>query len=401
MATALFLNLLALSCCCGTAAAVERVVISNGGYLVANSSPSLASRPDDLFIPASTLKLFTCLGALQILGPDYRFQTKLYLDQSNNLYIKGFGDPLLTSETVRQIAKLVSRRGVHHIQHLFLDDTAFNLQPVAWHDETDNPYNAPNSAIAVNFNSVPFQRQANGALDSGESETPLLPIMQQLSRLHPAPGSYRLNVSVIKKQNHGLRPHLRYAGELFIAMLNEQAITVSGTIKEKKVPVFLPEFLNFYNKKTVTDAVQQCLKYSNNFIANQLFLLCGMQKSGLPATWAKGQVALEIFADQQLHLSRNQIHFIEGSGLSQTNRISARALCTILNNFLPVANLLSFHKGILLKSGTLENVFNYAGYLPVNNTLVPFAILLNQPRNMRDELLHQFIIALHASPISQ
>src|SRR5262245_19691653 len=34
--------------------------------------------PDQLFIPASTTKLYSCASALYHLGPDYRFETPVY-----------------------------------------------------------------------------------------------------------------------------------------------------------------------------------------------------------------------------------------------------------------------------------------------------------------------------------
>jgi len=56
-------------------------------------------------IPASILKVFTALVALHYLGPDYRYQTEFYIDNQSNLIIKGYGDPLLVSEVVEEIAR--------------------------------------------------------------------------------------------------------------------------------------------------------------------------------------------------------------------------------------------------------------------------------------------------------
>ena len=57
--------------------------------------------PNRLFVPASTIKLFTAYGALHYLGADYKFKTILSSDNKNvkegvlssNLYIKFNGDP--------------------------------------------------------------------------------------------------------------------------------------------------------------------------------------------------------------------------------------------------------------------------------------------------------------------
>src|SRR5262245_53149766 len=34
--------------------------------------------PDQMFVPASTTKIYTCAAALGLLGPDYKFQTPVY-----------------------------------------------------------------------------------------------------------------------------------------------------------------------------------------------------------------------------------------------------------------------------------------------------------------------------------
>src|SRR5687768_2764400 len=60
-----------------------------------------------LFNPASNMKILTTAAALHYLGPSYRFRTLCRRDPElkrgvleGNLYIKGLGDPLLTTENL-------------------------------------------------------------------------------------------------------------------------------------------------------------------------------------------------------------------------------------------------------------------------------------------------------------
>ena len=61
--------------------------------------------PERSLSPASNLKILATASALVLLGPDYRFQTRLECDDalseegvlSGNLYLSGFGDPTLGS----------------------------------------------------------------------------------------------------------------------------------------------------------------------------------------------------------------------------------------------------------------------------------------------------------------
>ena len=59
----------------------------------------LHHNPDLALTPASVQKAITTATALQILGPDYRFTTKLYRS-GEDLIIKGGGDPVLASTSV-------------------------------------------------------------------------------------------------------------------------------------------------------------------------------------------------------------------------------------------------------------------------------------------------------------
>lgn len=65
---------------------------------------------DQSRIPASTLKLLTGLVALQAFGPDYRFQTDVYEDNDHSVTVKGYGDPLLLSEVLSEMAGQLADR---------------------------------------------------------------------------------------------------------------------------------------------------------------------------------------------------------------------------------------------------------------------------------------------------
>ncbi len=108
---------------------------------------------------------------------------------------------------------------------------------------------------------------------------------------------------------------------------------------------------------------------------------------GLPATWDKSRRAVAIYAEKILQLKPDQLTVREGSGLSRKNRASPAALLTILEFFKPYSALLNKKNNVLVKSGTMKDVYCYAGYFPQNNRLLPFVILLNQPKNNRDRVL--------------
>src|SRR5262245_53942900 len=63
----------------------------------------IAQNADKPFVPASVTKIVTAWLAMEVLGGDYRFETKFYLDKDRVLYVRGGGDPFLISE---ELAKL-------------------------------------------------------------------------------------------------------------------------------------------------------------------------------------------------------------------------------------------------------------------------------------------------------
>lgn len=360
-------------------------VISNGSVGVADNSGAVVGscNIDAPFIPASTLKIPTSLAALKILGPGHRFTTELHLDTENNLYIKGYGDPLLVSEEVGIIAEKLNSIGIKKINGLFVDDSAFALEgQAAGIAFSSNPYDAPVGALSVNFNSVSIQVGKDQQVISGEKQTPLLPLMVKLGKGRKI-GRHRINICTT-----GCNPPARiarYAVELFDALFRQAGIERTGPTGVRRVPDQSGLLLNHKSSKTLEMILASMLKYSSNFIANQVYLSCGAKQFGYPATWEKAQLAV----DQQLvamlgAATARQVHHLEGSGLARENRVTARTMLKILHLFQPHAHLLASHRGVLLKSGTLKNVYNYAGYLKGGN---PYVIFLNQSRNTRTTVL--------------
>ena len=133
------------------------------------------------------------------------------------------------------------------------------------------------------------------------------------------------------------------------------------------------------------------LRYSNNFIANQIFLTLAAQESGYPATAEAARAALqqqlaELYGDG-FGSDPQSLLMLEGSGLSRTQRSSAAGMMRILEVFKPHADLLPQVDSVLRKSGTLTGVYNFAGYIRGPDGLYPFVILTNQTSNNRAEIL--------------
>ncbi len=360
-------------------------LIQKGAYGVSDTQGNIISgcNSDTLYIPASILKISTALAAFSILGHEYRFKTEFYTDSLNNLYIKGFGDPLLISEEINLIFDELGQRGVQRINSIYIDTSNFALeQQVPGRESTDNPYDAPVGPVVVNFNSVAVRVTRNRTIVSGEPQTPTLPIMQQAAKNY-LPGSYRINVCT--GHCHPESQMARYTTELFRAMQKKAGISGQGESGIKEVPPDARLVYEHRNSKDLEYLTLSFLKYSSNFIANLVYLACGAEKFGYPASWAKADRAVHQELVKQLgQKTASAIIQEEGAGLSRNNRITARTMLTVLKAFRPHAYLLGKRMGVLTKSGSMKGIYNYAGYLKDGRAYV---IMLNQSRNTRRAVL--------------
>lgn len=361
-------------------------LVENGGYAVKkNKVYFAASNLHTPYVPASIIKIATSLVALEVMGPSYRFETTFFLDPRNNLYIKGWGDPFLISEEVAVIVGKLKEHGCTEINDIYLDNSAFQLlEAAAGSGLSPNPYDAQNSALAVNFNTVKILIDTAGKVRSGEEQTPTLPLMKELSKGFAA-GLYRINIS--RSDISGTAIISQYTGELFRAFQKQEGIAGDGAIISRKTPENLKPFYRHKSTKTLVDILGPLMLYSNNFIANQLFLSLGAARFGYPATWKKSRQVMADYFQKTYDFSGKEIRVVEGSGLSRKNRISPHAMIQLLDSFSPYAKILPRQEGKYLKSGTLKGVYSYAGYFIGKTGLDSFVLLMNQENNNRDRLL--------------
>lgn len=359
-----------------------RELIHNGGYIASRDGRQILSfNSDKELVPASIWKVTTALAALETLGMEYRFKTGFYLDQHKNLYIKGFGDPFLISEEIDLIFKILIEKGIDEIKNIYLDSSSFDLpEPPPGVTSSLNPYDAFNGALVVNFNTINFYVDNNYNISSAEEQTPTLSIMKELGQRFNE-GKHRINISGNPKNVS------KHTGEIFRAFQKKYKIPGKGSEKDKNVPDGLSPFYMHYSSKTLFDIVKEMMLYSNNYIANQIYLTMGAEEYGYPATWEKGENFLEHYLYINLPEYSNEIKVSEGSGISRGNRITPRAFMEILKRYKPYANTLPLEKGIYVKSGTLKGIYSYAGYFKNETGYDSFVIILNQEKNTRGRIL--------------
>ena len=331
-------------------------------------------------IPASTLKLLTGLVAIDTFGPDYRFRTDFYTDDARSLKVKGFGDPLLVSEVLSEIAGRLTERLMEPTKDLVLDDTFFQ-EPLLIPGVTDslNPYDAPNGALCANFNTVYYQRK-NGAYISAEPQTPLLPVvMDRIRRSGVDNGRIVLS--------HRKQELLMYAGQLLAYFLAEKGHPVQGTIRAGRVNSGTDRLImRHHSPFTMTQVIERMLEFSNNYVTNQVLIAAGARIYGPPGTLEKGVRALKDYLTT--HMKPTGAVIVEGSGISRKNWLTARTMLCILEGFTPYRHLLQQDGPVRFKTGTLHGIRTRAGYIEGGGENVyRFVILLNSNRHSPDRIV--------------
>ena len=319
----------------------------------------LQKNPYTPLVPASTLKLLSALAVMDTLGRDYHFETHFYSGPNGALRVKGFGDPLLTSEIAADMALRLYNAGCagkKDIRSLWVDDTYF-VKPIRIPGVSPSrePYDAPVGAFCANFNTVNYRISQDKIL-SAEPQTPLLPFAEKLIRKTRGPRSGRMVLS-----------HNNDTIALYGAHLLAHFLVASGAPGIDRVglaPVNASTdtpLLVYRSPFALTELVAKMMTYSNNFIANQLVIAAGAEKYGAPGTLPKAVRLLATYCRDKLKL--DGFTLVEGSGISRKNRFTAHGLLAIVTAFEPHHLLLRNKAGEHFKTGTLSGISSRVGYL--------------------------------------
>ncbi len=233
------------------------------------------------------------------------------------------------------------------------------------------PYDAPNGALCVNFNTVAFKRE-KGRWLSDESQTPLLPAV--IPKIE-ASGLKRGRITLAADTDEALH----YTGELFRYFLTQAGISTQGAVSRGRFNPQKDTLLWQYQSEDDLSQIVTCLlEFSNNFIANQVLLCLGARMHGPPATMEKGLKALHHYYGSVLGIQTGKV--VEASGISRQNRLSARTMLQILARFAPYHDLMRRKDGQYYKTGHLKGIRTRAGYLTSRYSgKYRFVVMINTP----------------------
>jgi serine-type D-Ala-D-Ala carboxypeptidase/endopeptidase (penicillin-binding protein 4) len=372
--------------------------------------------------PASVAKLLTTYAALDELGPAYTWKTPVWLAGpirggvlEGNLHLQGRGDPKLTIERVWLALQRIRAMGVNEIRgDIVIDQSAF-VVPETSTAEFDNeplrPYNARSQALLLNLSAVIYTFTPDAArgvaMVSAEPQLDGAQVDATVPLASGPCGDWRGGLKAVVGDPLRVRFSGSYplsCGERFWALAHSDArqytarlLTtiwrnsggkLSGTVREGAAPADASPTFEL-TSPPLADVVRDINKYSNNVMAQQVFLTLGLLRNlgsgGTRVTPEDGREALKQWLRERLGESLDGVVIDNGSGLSRETRVSAALLARVLQRAwssavmpelmasLPVTGLdgtLRRSRGNAvttgrahLKTGSLRDVQALAGYV--------------------------------------
>ena len=353
---------------------VHIVDLSNGEVIYSHNAGKS-------FIPASNTKLYTSAAALDQLGPDYVYTTRLYHDGTvengvlkGNLIVRGSGDPTIgfrpdqddPTALFRAWADSLLRRGITRIEgDLIGDDDLFADDAIGYEwSQADllYYYGAEISALSFNDNVVSFSIASRAPGEAGTvSWEPLSTSYVEVqnatvtgpdgSRLdegyYREPGTNRFVLSsqvppgFTDEEDLAIHNPTLYFTHILRETLVDEGISVTGVARDIDVLPLKPSYsdgqlglLAVHDSPPLDSIAAWVNKDSNNLYAEMMLRTLGAVRP-LPGSDAEAgsaamglDVAYETFGAAGVDTSR--LHLVDGSGLSRHNLVTPEMTVQLL-----------------------------------------------------------------------
>lgn len=366
--------------------------------------------------PASVTKAVTALYALNILGAEYRFATRLIATGpvengvlKGDLVLAGGGDPTLDTDALAQMAADLKDKGVREVQGAFrVWGGALPFERVIDSSQPEHVgYNPSVSGLNLNFNRVHFEWKRGGSgynvsMDArSERYRPAVTIARMAIAGRKAPiytykdaGDHDAwTVAKAALGNAGarwlpVRKPEAYAAEVFAVFARSQGIVLTPGAALRDAPE--GEAIVVHRSAPLRDVLRDMLKYSNNLTAELVGLTATAARLGRVASLAASAQEMSRWARTELGMQGAGL--VDHSGLGEQSRLSAGALAQALVRVHGDGQLKPILKDIALrddnggidrehpvkvtaKTGTLYFVSSLAGYMTApDGTELAFAI---------------------------
>ncbi len=368
--------------------------------------------------PASVAKALTAAYALEFLGPDHRFATRLLATGpvgedgtlKGDLVLAGGGDPTLDTDTLARLAGRLREAGVDKVEGKLLvwGGALPQVEGIDPGQPDHVGYNPSVAGLNLNYNRVHFEWTRAGndyevTLDgrSGNLRPPVsMARMVVVARRGPiytyrdAGGRDDWTVAKSALGNGGSRwlpvrrPTL-YAGEVFQAVAGSEGLRLKAPEVIDALPETAEELARI-ESAPLDGILRDMLKWSTNLTAEVVGCAATVARGMTPATLADSAAAMNAWAGEALGAGR--IALVDHSGLGEASRVPPadmmRALIAVRDRLdlkpllkdIPIRDearrVIPDHPlDVAAKTGTLNFVSGLAGFIDCpDGTELAFAI---------------------------
>ena len=395
--------------------------------LEAAPETAVGYRMDAALVPASVMKAITTATANEVLGPDYRFvtelQTKGVLGEDGvlkgDVVIRGGGDPTLAaselSPTYAKWKSALLEAGVKRVEGRVVGDASIFgtiLTPETWPwNDLGNYYGAGASGLTVHQNLfyASFLTPSVGARAPFSGTEPRLPGHEFVNEMRVGTAAsgdkgyvygdpygklftFRGTVPAGSGSftiKGALPDPALFCARTFSEYLNGNGLPVAGPPSTDRLLGIAGEEIGVREKifeqssEPLSEILVTTNHKSDNLKAECIYRAIAVKVKGEGSPTAAAEAVRSHWAEKGIDMTGFSMG--DGCGLSRTNTVTARQLALILHaaakggdfetfrQSLPVAGQSGTLKGfgggsaaegrIRAKSGTMERIRNYAGYL--------------------------------------
>jgi D-alanyl-D-alanine carboxypeptidase/D-alanyl-D-alanine-endopeptidase (penicillin-binding protein 4) len=341
-------------------------------------------------IPASNMKIVTSAAALEYLGQDFAFVTRVGLC-GDTLVVKGSGDPLLGDKetdarngrphhpVIRGIILRLKESGITSVSDIVLDTSIFESERVhpSWpENQLHQKYACEVGGLNYNGNCVDITavNQNGKAILALDPPTDYVQLTNALTIWRSRRSWFSVertdvpNVLVIKGNcrtqagpySVAVENPALFFGRLLREEMIREGIEVGGAVREGPVPGDgdFREIVTF--STSIGDCLLRTNKDSLGLAAEAMFKRLAAQSDGEErrGSWEGGQRVLAGYLRGR-EVDEREFAIADGSGLSRDNRLSANALTRVLMH-LAAGPDWEFYRNSLAVGGldgTIENHF--------------------------------------------
>jgi len=334
------------------------------------------------FVPASNTKMYTFYTVLNMLGDS--IPALKYVTKGDSLIFWGTGDPTLSYSTFKSNKVLDFLRKSDKKLYFVSNNYKGNFYGAGWnYDDYQEDFQPEMTAFPVEGNTAKVYKNNNGEVTVKPSflqsffklDANYIPENFIVKRdFYTNQFTYPANIS---KTGYIQEIPFKTSPELTISLLKEK---INKDIS--LIDIALPQDFNIIYSEKTDDVLRKMMMVSDNFIAEQLLLVCSSTLSNDLSTNA----IIEYSKTNFMKEFANDIAWVDGSGLSRYNLFTPNTSIALLkkisikvndderlHSLFPAGGVSGTLKRayktdnenpfVWAKTGTLTNVYNQSGYI--------------------------------------